>query len=251
VLIIAAHPDDEVIGAGALMSRIPGCVLLHVTDGAPLDARDAHAAGFGSREAYALARRAEMRMALERGGVRAGGLRELGMPDQGASLAMPVIATALEESIGQIAPCAVITHAYEGGHPDHDATAFGAAMACRALRGDAPPLLEMTGYHERDGRFGCGEFLPNGDGEEWVLSLGMPDRERKRRMLDAHATQWRTLRVFPPGDERFRRAPDYDFTQPPHEGTLHYERFDWGMTGPRWRELAAEALCGLEVAPCR
>jgi len=42
--------------------------------------------------------------------------------------------------------------------------------------------------------------------------------------------------------ERFRAAPVYDFTQAPHPGKLFYENFDWGMTGERWRDLAAEAL---------
>lgn len=48
-------------------------------------------------------------------------------------------------------------------------------------------------------------------------------------------------RSFPIDVERFREAPEYDFTQPPHEGRLHYEYFDWGMTGDRWRSLASEA----------
>ena len=36
--------------------------------------------------------------------------------------------------------------------------------------------------------------------------------------------------IFPIAIERFRPAPDYDFTQPPHEGRLFYENYDWGMT---------------------
>jgi hypothetical protein len=49
------------------------------------------------------------------------------------------------------------------------------------------------------------------------------------------------LALFPAGDEVFRPAPDYDFAAPPHAGALLYERFPWGMDGPRWRRLASDA----------
>ncbi|MDF2780993.1 MAG: LmbE family protein, partial [Geminicoccaceae bacterium] len=59
VLIVAAHPDDEVIGASTLLMRIPELRLLHVTDGAPRDLRDAQAAGFAGWQDYAQARDTE------------------------------------------------------------------------------------------------------------------------------------------------------------------------------------------------
>ena len=49
-----------------------------------------------------------------------------------------------------------------------------------------------------------------------------------------------------PDVERFRLAPRYDFTQPPHAGDLHYEQFGWELTPQRWRSLAAAALKELE-----
>jgi N-acetylglucosamine malate deacetylase 2 len=56
------------------------------------------------------------------------------------------------------------------------------------------------------------------------------------------------LRRVPLDVERFRPAPVYSFTEPPHPGKLFYENFDWGMTAERWRRLAAEALEELVVA---
>jgi hypothetical protein len=53
------------------------------------------------------------------------------------------------------------------------------------------------------------------------------------------------LRRFPVDEERFRAAPVYDFSQPPHAGKLLYEHFNWGMTGERWRSLAAGAAQAL------
>jgi hypothetical protein len=64
----------------------------------------------------------------------------------------------------------------------------------------------------------------------------------KRSMLDCYRTQQDTLAAFGVERERFRRAPQYDFTQPPHAGALYYEQFPWGMTGERFRELTREVV---------
>src|SRR5947209_3298831 len=65
VFVVCAHPDDEVIGAGAQLSVWRNLCLVHITDGAPRDLADAHAAGFHTRTAYACARQEELRRAVE------------------------------------------------------------------------------------------------------------------------------------------------------------------------------------------
>jgi hypothetical protein len=115
---------------------------------------------------------------------------------------------------------------------------------------NAYSTVEMTSYHERDGVRVTGEFLRN-DGCE-VVTRALSDEERgsKGKMLTCFVTQERVLSWFPIVSERYRVAPRYDFTQPPHPGTLHYEHFGWGITGERWRALAKAALeeLGLEGA---
>jgi N-acetylglucosamine malate deacetylase 2 len=43
-------------------------------------------------------------------------------------------------------------------------------------------------------------------------------------------------------NERFRDAPAYDFTRPPHEGPLMYERWNFDLSGAGWRKCACAAM---------
>jgi LmbE family N-acetylglucosaminyl deacetylase len=174
--------------------------------------------------------------------VRGAERAELGAADQGASLRMAGLARALAALFARHGTRAVLTHPYEGGHPDHDAVAFcvRAAVSLLARGGDAPVVAEMAFYHAGPEGWAVGRFLPNGAAPT-VAVLAAEERARKRAMLDAFATQAATLARFPAGDEAFRPAPPYDFAAPPHAGPLLYERFPWGMDGARWRRLAAEA----------
>ncbi len=248
--VIVAHPDDEVIGVGGRLPRLRGATFIHVTDGAPRNLHDARAAGFATCTAYAHARRAEFQAALALARIPIDRACCLGFADQEASLHLAELVQILTAMLAEQRPELVLTHPYEGGHPDHDATAFAVRTACRLLpaRGVAPPaVVEMTSYHRGPDGMRVAEFLPGDGGVVSTLVLAEEERRFKRRLFDCYRTQLPVLAAFPIAYERFRAAPRYDFRRPPHSGTLYYEGFDWGMTGERWRRLAAEALGTLEV----
>jgi N-acetylglucosamine malate deacetylase 2 len=226
VAVVVAHPDDETIGAGAQLPRFRHLTLVHVTDGAPRDGHDAAAAGCASPEAYAEIRRAELAAALVAGNVRPERVVALGYADQEAVFAAREITRRLAALFAEQSIDAVLTHAYEGGHPDHDTVAFCVARA-------APPrIVEMAGYNA----FGFSIFVgPPGT----EIELDPEDQARKRRMVASFRTQARVLAPFPLDRERFRLAPRHDFSRPPHDGALFYERFDWGVDGERWRSAIA------------
>jgi LmbE family N-acetylglucosaminyl deacetylase len=252
-LILAAHPDDETIAvAGHLMRLASRVVVVHLTDGAPLDGRDAAAAGYTSRIAYAFARRQELMKALAIAGVASIHVVSLGIVDQQTSFAMADIARRVVSLVTTVRPSVVITHAYEGGHPDHDTAAFaarGAEQLLRRIGREVPALLEFPSYRADADGVAFGSFLADPGTHALDLPLSFEQSERRERMLAAFVTQQRVLAPFHGRThETFRVAPSYDFQQPPHAGVLHYERFDWGMTGPRWRQLAGNALDALGLA---
>ena len=249
-VIVAAHPDDETVSAGGRLAYLKDCTVVNVTDGAPRDMRDATAAGFPTREAYARARRGELAAALALVGIGMDQTRVMGVVDQEASLDLVTLAGHVAETLRELKPDVVLTHPYEGGHPDHDATAFAVHAATQLLvRGGAPApeLIEFTSYHDKHGWMSFFEFLPCGICPTTTVLLSNRVAAVKRQMVECFVTQQKTIAPFPIELERFRPAPHYDFSAPPHPGTLYYERFDWGMTGARWRRQAQAALDHLHL----
>lgn len=238
VLLIVAHQDDEVLGAGAQFQSFGQLSILHVTDGAGF-VPAARAKGFPSLKAYSATRTREMRSAVAVAGVEAT-FHSLGIRELETCFQLRALVRQLVRAINGIGPDIILTHPYEGGHPDHDAVAFGVQLAVRQVAWEVP-VWEFTSYHREGTATVHGKFLANGD-PPLRLELTEAQRELKRRMLDRFTSQLDVVAEFPLDAESFRLAPSYDFTHPPHTRPLGYELEGWGMPASLWLTAARQVL---------
>ncbi len=244
-LVLGAHPDDETVGCGVLLQRMREPVVVFATDGAPRD--PFFWSKYGSRLRYARVRQEEAQVAMARAAVNevvfladaASGLDIF--VDQELHCALPQAARLLGELVERYRPEALLTMAYEGGHPDHDACSFLVAMLAQQYR---LPAWEFPLYHRlHTGEVAVQRFAVSSDREESVLEIVPEELDLKRHMLAAYGSQYPFLFEFDPGLERVRRQHTYDYRQPPHSGTLNYEAWRWPMTG---RELCQAFTAFLE-----
>lgn len=245
--VIVAHPGDEIVGAGCLISKLADVSVVHITDGAR-DLSQATAAGFDDLAAYTEARKQECLIALGLAHVPQDRVVEFSIPDSSACNCLSDLAKRIAHFLQESGVDIVITHPYEGGHPDHDATAFATHAALQLVQrnGFKPPsLFEMALHPGKDEISKLPEFLPGAGGETTTLVLDERATKLKRQMFECLESQRRSIQASPVGWEKFRPPPAYDFSVPPHEGRLHYENFDWAPSSNEWQLSARKALMDL------
>ncbi len=228
-LVLVAHPDDEAVGCGALLRRMRSSVVVFTTDGAPRDV--SFWQSYGSREAYADARRQEALLVAELAGV--GQVKFLSdraniFVDQELFRNLPLALEELRQIVVETRPDAVLTPAYEGGHPDHDCCNFMARVLASEFH---LASWEMPLYHRSaNGEIRRQQFLA-GAHPELVYDLSVSERMKKQAMFDLYRSQQSVLKDFTTSKERFRSLPAYDYSQPPHRGVLNYEAWGWPVSG--------------------
>jgi N-acetylglucosamine malate deacetylase 2 len=229
-LIIVAHPDDEAVTCAALMQRMRECYVLFCTDAAPLDPY--FWKRYGSREAYSLLRQDEARVALSHTGVTSVEFLKTRsgehIIDQQLFLRLREAIEAASDVVRRVQPQALLTLAYEGGHPDHDSCNF---MTSLIAQENSLPAWEMPVDH----LFRKGErklqTLRTPPQPSITVHPTAEEIRRKRKALEAYVSQGHFLARFASVDETFRPMAEYDYAQPPHEGVLNYEAWNWSMTG--------------------
>jgi len=233
-LLLVAHPDDETVGCGTLLQRMAAPIVIFATDGAP---RDQYFWGkYGARLRYQRIREDEARKALALIGVSE--VKFFGsepvangevIVDQELYLQLPDAFERLTRLVELNRPEAILTLAYEGGHPDHDCCSFLAASLVTRFK---LPAWEFPLYF----RSSSGEPIrqqfvsPDPGGEEAFIAPTPEEFVKKKAMLQAYSSQHPFLLDFNPTVELFRPQRKYDYSRPPHSGALNYEAWGWPIT---------------------
>jgi len=168
VLVLAAHPDDEVIGAGGMLAwharQGHAVTVVHATDGAKGDP--------AARENDICAvRRAEGTEALRRLGI--GAPQHWDLPDGELPEHLPALTSRLRTLFADVQPRTLYSFWFGEAHRDHRAVAAATAMAAEALPADCRCLL-----------YGVNHVVPGG-----TLFDTTDTYPAKYRALQAYASQ--------------------------------------------------------------
>lgn len=168
VLVLAAHPDDEVIGAGGMLAwharQRHAVTVVHATDGAKGDP--------AARENDICAvRRREGTEALRRLGLQEP--RHWDLPDGELPEHLEALAARLRTLFAEVKPKTLYSFWFGEAHRDHRAVAYATAMAAEALPAECRCLL-----------YGVNHVAPGG-----VLFDITDTYATKYRALQAYASQ--------------------------------------------------------------
>lgn len=225
-VFLFAHPDDDVLIAGAMR--------LLLDKGA-----EVHAAWVTSGDYFGKGKRreAELVKATTILGLPESHRHLLRVPDLELLSLLSVAANRVADLLAGINPDVIFVTAFEGGHPDHDAANFLAYEGCRRA-GIRPSMFEFPLYN------GTGPWnhwwwringFPPGGPDVLYIPLDENAIRCKYRMMRAYSSQWMYMipaRLACPraGLSRFGEPyrscpPDRDHAEPPHPGKLNYERW--------------------------
>jgi LmbE family N-acetylglucosaminyl deacetylase len=224
ILILAPHPDDEVVGFGAAIgrARAAGATVsgLFLTHGC-VDAASMWPWTRGRYAGIVARRRAEAVRATEALGVAVAGWSDRPARDLWRELA--VAESEVRAALAATGADQLWVPAFEGGNPDHDGAN---AIAARLADEGVVTVLEFAEYNLAGGKARSHAF-PADTGAEQRLVLTAAEQRAKRATLALYASEAGNLGYVATERETYRPLPAHDYGRPPHPGQLWWSRFQW------------------------
>ncbi len=222
ILILVAHPDDEVVACAASIAaaRAEGAAVsaLYLTDGCL--AENVLWPWQRKRHDYYVKRR----LAEAEEAATALGLQPVGWgarPARALWRELPQVFEEVQAALAQLRPDQLWVPAYEGGNPDHDAlNAVGFKLKKRVS------VLEFAEYNYFGGKAHSQAFVST-DNTTRVVKLSPQERLVKQGLLNLYGSEACNLRSLKAEQESYRPIASYNYALPPHQGTLWYERYRW------------------------
>jgi LmbE family N-acetylglucosaminyl deacetylase len=181
-IVLAPHPDDEVLGASTVLRQGP-TIVVHVTGGVPPWTDPTDSANLLER------RQAECEAAWAVLAADVADFIQLGFDDLAVWRAVSELADVLTDHLAGSEPTTVHVPAHQGGHPDHDAT-FAAALLARRRTGNRHRwrVYGLYGYLS-SGRLAFGALEPNHYQDASRVGHTTTEFERKAAALGCFTSQ--------------------------------------------------------------
>jgi LmbE family N-acetylglucosaminyl deacetylase len=227
VLLLLAHHDDEYFVTARLLREVAAGNSVHVVFATHGSVRGTAASVREHESAQLFAR-----IGIPQSRVNELG-RELQILDGQAVDNLSRIRDGCLRAYQETTFSRLITLAWEGGHPDHDATHLVAQNL--ATRWAIPQLFEFPVYTQagapsflfRVNRFSGKQTAPLAE------RVGFAERLRLFLWFRLYPSQWRSFlgllpeaafRMLVQGRQQLRQVASTDYLRPPHEGRLFYEK---------------------------
>jgi LmbE family N-acetylglucosaminyl deacetylase len=222
MLILAPHPDDEIVACGiaAMRARAAGSrvFVLYLTTGVPDRSvmwrwqRAGHTARVQKRRQEALA--AAGLLGIEP-------VRFRDTPARRLRFDLDRARRDIEAAIAARNVVALWVPAFEGAHQDHDAANALAATFARQL-----PVWEFAAYNFAGAQVRSNIFAAPRAGDR-DIQAAPAEQQRKRAAFSCYASERGNLAHVEIVREAYRPLSAYDYGSPPHRGRLFRERFRW------------------------
>lgn len=214
ILVLAPHPDDEVVGAAIAMRRAlaagAAVSVLFLTTGVAAEDWPWETGDYPGKVAR---RRDEARRVAERLGLVIADF--LDIPSRRLTGHLGEVRNIVAERQAD----QLWVPAYEGGHQDHDA-----ANALAFTLRHRFHVVEFAEYNFAGGQVRSNAFA-DGGGE--TMALSTEESAFKRGLLSRYASERGNLDYVSCRQEALRPLPAHDYARPAHAGKLFRERFHW------------------------
>lgn len=201
VLVISAHPDDEVLGAGGTIAKLSAngveCHLLIVTDGSSSQYRDSH-----KLAEIIEAKKRETKNCADILGIKS--IHYGGLPDMKLDVVPHVdINQAIEKVIDELQPNTVFTHFWGDVNMDHQNVYKSTLVAVRPVMGQV--VKELYCYRVPSST----EWTPNKEDTMFMPNYFVDTHQYAEQKYKAFACYATELREYPhPRSVQYLRETD-------------------------------------------
>ena len=221
VLLIAPHPDDEIVGLYLVIKKIlkeKKIIIFFLTNGVI----DKKSLWFWDRKYHK--NKVKIRIKEMKNSMDFLGIKKYYLQD----ISTRFLKENIEKTFKKIKKIkkehkidTIFCPAYEGGHQDHDVANF----ICSRFKKKCM-VYEFAEYNFFENKINNNYFFYSTDKDK-VIFLTRSEKKEKEKFLKIYKSESKNLNYVSLEKESYRELFDYDYSSPPHKGTLFYRRFSF------------------------